>query len=127
MEISTLENQKRWIDWLGKHQDWISNMKSEYSIEEKKNIIHEYIQKIRVFFDKENNQHSLRIELKLPIVGDRYVKKDGCGYKILNGNTIKETQVLPKKKGRKPILNPTEKGGLEIIPPIKNSQSQWSS
>ena len=127
MEISTLENQKRWIDWLGKHQEWVSNMKSEYSIEERKNIINEYIQKILVFFDKEKNQHSLRIELKLPIVGDRYEKKDGGGYKILNGNTITETQVLPKKKGRKPLLNPTEKGGFEIIPPIKNNQSRWSN
>jgi hypothetical protein len=96
---------------LEKHTGWINEVKKTYTIKEKIEIVQTYIDKIDVNFDKKLNQHKLRIQLKLPIVHDRYVvnndkvndkpnSKDR-EYKILNGTNFIEKEVEKTKLGRK--------------------------
>jgi DNA invertase Pin-like site-specific DNA recombinase len=111
IKITSVENTSQWINWLEKHTGWINEVKKTYTIKEKIEIVQTYIDKIDVNFDKKLNQHKLRIQLKLPIVHDRYVvnndkvddkpnSKDR-EYKILNGTNFIEKEVERTKLGRK--------------------------
>jgi hypothetical protein len=111
IKITSVENTSQWINWLEKHTGWINEVKKTYTIKEKIEIVQTYIDKIDVNFDKKLNQHKLRIQLKLPIVHDRYVvnndkvndkpnSKDR-EYKILNGTNFIEKEVEKTKLGRK--------------------------
>jgi DNA invertase Pin-like site-specific DNA recombinase len=105
IKITSVENTSQWINWLEKHTGWINEVKKTYTIKEKIEIVQTYIDKIDVNFDKKLNQHKLRIQLKLPIVHDRYVvnkpnSKDR-DYKILNGSNFIEKEVEKSKLGRK--------------------------
>ena len=72
LHIQNIIDSKKWVDWLDKHSGWISNLKRNFTLEEKKEIVETYVHKIEVDFDTSINQHRLKIHLKLPIVGDSY-------------------------------------------------------
>lgn len=115
IRIHSIEDEKKWISWLDKHRGWIDGLNENYLIEEKKEILNEYVLKILVDFDKSINQHKLKIYLKLPIVNDKYKKSEGRGnYDILNGSNYTEIIVDKVKLGRK------KKVSDKIIPPIEN-------
>ncbi len=109
-KISSVENTNQWINWLEKHTGWINEVKKKYSIKEKIEIVQTYIEKIDVNFDKKLNQHKLKIQLKLPIVHDKYVldksKSKDRKYKILNGTNYVEKVVEKSKVGRKSVEKP---------------------
>ena len=64
-------------------------------------IVRTYIEKIHVNFDSKLNQHKLRIQLKLPIVHDKYVLNESKSkekkYKVLNGTNYIEKDVEKSK------------------------------
>lgn len=131
--IEGIRNSKKWINWLERHTEWISNLEGDMSIEDKKEIVKTHVRKIDVHFDKEENQHRLKIHLNLPIVDDEYrlIEKGGKGkkrvYKIINGKSHKETDVPKTKKGRKKKVDlSTENQSVKGIPPIKNTSLRWS-
>jgi DNA invertase Pin-like site-specific DNA recombinase len=105
IKISSVENTNQWINWLEKHTGWINEVKKKYTIKEKIEIVRTYIEKIDVNFNKKLNQHKLKIQLKLPIVHDKYVvdksKEKDRKYKILNGTNYIEKDVEKSKVGRK--------------------------
>ncbi len=105
IKISSVENTNQWIDWLEKHTGWINEVKKKYTNKEKIEIVQTYIEKIDVNFDKKMNQHKLKIQLKLPIVHDKYVvnksNSNNRKYKILNGTNYIEKEVEKSKVGRK--------------------------
>lgn len=105
IKISSVENTNQWINWLERHTGWINEVKKKYTIKEKIEIVRTYIEKIDVNFDKKLNQHKLKIQLKLPIVHDKYVvnesKSKDRKYKILNGTNYIEKDVEKSKVGRK--------------------------
>jgi len=109
-KISSVENTNQWINWLEKHTGWINEVKKKYSIKEKIEIVQTYVEKIDVNFDKKLNQHKLKIQLKLPIVHDKYVvdksKSNERKYKILNGTNYVEKVVEKSKVGRKRVEKP---------------------
>ena len=109
-KISSVENTTQWINWLEKHTGWINEVKKKYSIKEKIEIVQTYVEKIDVNFDKKLNQHKLKIQLKLPIVHDKYVldksKSKERKYKILNGTNYVEKVVEKSKVGRKRVEKP---------------------
>jgi DNA invertase Pin-like site-specific DNA recombinase len=109
-KISSVENTNQWINWLEKHTGWINEVKKKYSIKEKIEIVQTYVEKIDVNFDKKLNQHKLKIQLKLPIVHDKYVldksKSKDRKYKILNGTNYVEKVVEKSKVGRKSVEKP---------------------
>jgi site-specific DNA recombinase len=109
IKISSVENTNQWINWLEKHTGWINEVKKKYTIKEKIEIVRTYIEKIEVNFDKNLNQHKLKIQLKLPIVHDKYVvnksKSKDRKYKVLNGTNYIEKEVEKSKVGRKRVEN----------------------
>lgn len=109
-KISSVENTNQWINWLEKHTGWINEVKKKYTIKEKIEIVQTYIDKIDVNFDKKMNQHKLKIQLKLPIVHDKYVlnnsKSKDRKYKILNGTNYVEKVIEKSKVGRKRVEKP---------------------
>lgn len=109
-KISSVENTNQWINWLEKHTGWINEVKKKYSIKEKIEIVQTYVEKIDVNFDKKLNQHKLKIQLKLPIVHDKYIidksKSKDRKYKILNGTNYIEKVVEKSKVGRKRVEKP---------------------
>ena len=121
LDIQSVLDENKWIDWLGKHNSWIGKLKDEYTIEEKKEILTEYVDKIYVNFDDTINQHRLKINLKLPIVDDTYDKMRGGKnqkYEILNGNRYKDLVVDKVKRGRKKKLLNEDTHRDTNIPPI---------
>jgi hypothetical protein len=109
IKITSVENTNQWISWLDKHTGWINDVKRKYTIKEKIEIVRTYIEKIDVNFDSKLNQHKLKIQLKLPIVHDKYVVKKSSSkerkYQILNGTNYVEKEVEKSKVGRKPLDN----------------------
>lgn len=107
MKITSVENTNQWINWLEKHTGWINEVKKKYTIKEKMEIVRTYIEKIHVNFDGKLNQHKLRIQLKLPIVHDKYVVNESKSkekkYKVLNGTNYIEKDVEKSKVGRKRV------------------------
>ena len=129
LDIQSVLDENKWIDWLGKHNSWIGKLKDEYTIEEKKEILTEYVDKIYVNFDDTINQHRLKINLKLPIVDDTYDKMRGGKnqkYEILNGHRYKELVVDKVKRGRKKKLLNEDTHRDTNIPPINLTPSLWS-
>jgi hypothetical protein len=109
IKITSVENTNQWINWLEKHTGWLNDIKKKYSIKEKIEIVQTYIEKIDVNFDTKLNQHKLKIQLKLPIVHDKYVVKKSNSkqrkYQVLNGTNYIEKEVEKTKVGRKSIDN----------------------
>ena len=130
MKTHSIEDEKKWISWLDKHKGWIDGLKDNYSLEEKKEIVNEYVLKVLVDFDTAINQHKLKIHLKLPIVNDIYKKLEGRGnYEILSGSNNSEIIVKGVKVGRKKKVINSETLTIietEAIPPIKNITSRWN-
>ena len=132
LRIQNLKDTQKWFDWIEKHRGWISNLKDNFTLDEKKEIVKEYLEKITCHFDHKINQHRLVLSLKLPIVNDRFLKdgknKDGSqSYRILKGNRETETSVPMTKRGRKKKLNLTTNNEVgQEKPTIKTNRLQSS-
>ena len=127
LDIQSVLDENKWIDWLGKHSSWIGKLKDEYTIEEKKEILTEYVDKIYVNFDDTINQHRLKINLKLPIVDDTYDKMRGGKnqkYEILNGHRYTELVVDKVISGRKKKLLNEDTYRDTNIPPLNLTPSR---
>jgi len=125
LNIQTIEDEKKWVSWLDKHRGCIDGLNENHSIEEKREILNEYVLKVLVDFDETINQHKLKIYLKLPLVNDKYKKLEGRGeYEILNGSSSFEKIVDRVKVGRKKKLKNIELGKT---PPTKTTSLRWSS
>jgi hypothetical protein len=103
MRIHSIEDENKWISWLDKHKGWIDGLNENQSIDEKKEILNEYVSKIIVDFDKTINQHKLKIHLKLPIVNDKFKRRNTkkYSYDLYNGSNVGEVWVDKVSVGRK--------------------------
>lgn len=132
LKIQSILNENKWINWLDKHKGWIDDLEKTYSLKEKKEIINEYVYKITVSFDKNINQHKLKLHLKLPIVNDKYnILKGGKNrsYEIQNGSSYTQTIVNRVKVGRKKNVNPFlnhNTSEIKETPPIKTNSLRWN-
>ena len=131
LKIQSVKDENKWIRWLDKHESWIDGLNENHTIEEKKEILNEYVLKILVDFDKTLNQHKLKIYLKLPLVNDKLKRRNTkkFRYNILNGTNYTETIVDKVKVGRKKKLKNSKNLTtieLENIPPIETISSRWS-
>jgi DNA invertase Pin-like site-specific DNA recombinase len=130
LDIQGVLDENKWIDWLEKHGSWIGRLKDGYTIDEKKEIISEYVSRILVSFDTSINQHRLKIHLKLPIVDDGYEVLTGGKnreYIIKNGKSYTDTLVDKVKSGRKKKDENVVICGDTQIPPINLTPSPLSN
>ena len=85
-EYDELGTKDRWIDWVGKYQERLSNegLKSE---QDKREFLNKVVTRIDVTM-KNKKEHIFDIHFKLPCVNDRLDKK-----KVVDGqNTLTLTE-----------------------------------
>lgn len=96
LRIKELGNEQRWLDWLEKYADHVSEL-NEYTDEQKKDYLDGIIERIEVRLDQETKDHHLDIIFRLPLVGDgiKYLDKNdkSAGYELVDGQTTKTTTV----------------------------------
>jgi site-specific DNA recombinase len=134
-EIQKINDKKLWLDWLEEHSEWVKDIGKKKSLDEKRKIVDEYVNRIKVFFDRKINYHRIQISLKIPIVNDKYklvgTKKGKKDYQILNGSKYFDTEIKPIKVGRKKKVQNegVVKSNISSdtrIPPTENSLSRSS-
>jgi len=106
LDIQNIKNKKLWIDWLSTHESWVKNIDKIDKVDERQDIVKEYVDRIMVSFNEDKNQHILKVGLKLPIVNDKYNelgrnKRGTKDYQILDGSSYFESEINPVKVGRK--------------------------
>ena len=75
LKIKELGNRKKWIDWLSAYNDRIEEYEN-YTEEERKIFLEGIIEHILVRYDKETNEHHLKISFVMPLIDD------GIRYKL---------------------------------------------
>ena len=92
------------MDDFKNHYNKIKDIKS---IDQKRDFISQFVEKIKVYWDKETKTHKLIITFRLKIVKDKRIRREKYVYKVQNGqtdkvisnfNSIKYKRLLKKKK-----------------------------
>ena len=104
LRIQNIKNKKLWIDWLDTHTSWVKNINNIESIDDRKELLNRYVNRIMVSFNHEKNHHTIDLNLKIPMVNDGYeVVGKSLGkrkYEIKSGSSYFKTDVPPTKRGR---------------------------
>ena len=104
-EIEILKGRDKWIDWIKQMSKEVDEMK-EWSVEEKKVILNQFINTIYVHYDKKSDEHNLMIDFSLPIIGDDIVyidnKDKSKGYKFEDG--VYQLTITHKNRKSEPSL-----------------------
>ena len=104
LRIQNIKNKKLWIDWLDTHTSWVKNIHNIESIDDRKELLNRYVNRIMVSFNHEKNHHTIDLNLKIPMVNDGYeVVGKSLGkrkYEIKSGSSYFRTDVPPTKRGR---------------------------
>ena len=106
-EIDSTKNGVVWFDWLEDFKNHYNKIKDIKSIDQKRDFIRQFVEKIKVYWDKETKTHKLIITFRLKIVKDKRIRREKYVYKVQNGqtdkvisnfNSIKYKRLLKKKK-----------------------------
>ena len=109
LKIKELGNQKKWIDWLSAYNDRIEEYEN-YTEEERKVFLEGIIEHILVRYDKETNEHHLKISFVMPLIDDgiRYkTEEKSTGYELVDGEKDTVIGITPTPRGKKttPLQN----------------------
>jgi hypothetical protein len=101
--ISGAEQQKNWIDWVGKFQNKIDNYRN-FTPEQKKELLQGLLTTIDVhLIDKQT--HWLEINFKVPLVDDQLVYKDiaqkSKGYTVKEGGSALMIEMASRPYSKK--------------------------
>ncbi len=100
-KIKQLEDENSWIDWLSKYHDKFLDWE-KFSKEELQDALNQFVDKIMVRFDQENNEHIINIKFKLPLVKDKIKYKDpddkGKGYSVRKGKEELQGKISAEKR-----------------------------
>ena len=109
-ELDTIKEKDKWLNWLDTHLNKIDGLKDITDIVERKKVIKDYINTIRLEWNKTTKQHTINISFKLPLVSDEISYKKG-----------KSGQYLRDRKGFKKydIID----GGKELKTPYLHQNS----
>ena len=103
LKIKELGNQKKWIDWLSAYNDRIEEYEN-YTKEERKVFLEGIIEHILVRYDKEANEHHLKISFVMPLIDDgiRYkTEEKSTGYELVDGEKDTVIGITPTPRGKK--------------------------
>ncbi len=106
-EIEDLDNQKDWIDWIGKFGQKTQGVFEKVTSQYLEGIVDEIVVSPSMGVDRDNNPtqigHKFKMTFKLPIVQDgiEYVdpKDKSKGYTVVKGTKTLKVDVLPISKG----------------------------
>jgi len=104
LRIQNIKNKKLWIDWLDTHTSWVKNINNIESIDDRKELLNRYVNRIMVSYNDKKKNHTIELNLKIPMVNDGYeVVGKNLGkrkYEIKSGSSYFKTDVPPTKQGR---------------------------
>jgi hypothetical protein len=116
-EKEKIEEQGTWIKWLEEFNEEYVN-KDNFTDKEKKELIEKLVEKIIVSFNQETQRHTIKLELKIPIVDDKRERIGKYKFKVIEGKdsmNLKELKLningrLGKKKLSEVELINTQNG-----------------
>ena len=86
-------SKKKWLNWIDRYSRKIEKHRNTKSMDIKKDILGEVLNKIIVNWDDEVKEHLLDIQLKLPLFNDKIIYNDeknkSLGYKLKGGQKNK--------------------------------------
>lgn len=96
------EQQRKWIDWVKEFASRVEQFKNpDFPIEDRKRFLEGVLNRV-VVTNKNLKEHELKIEFRLPYVGDNYVYKNSedksQGYVIKRGKKSKKVVLDLLKK-----------------------------
>jgi len=122
-EILKLKGRDKWIDWVQQMSKEIEEMK-DWSLEDKKVILNQFINTIYVNYDEKEDEHNLMIDFSLPILGDKIVyidnKDKSKGYNVEEGvhqvvvTHRNRTKPTPQKLELIKIISKLKGGGKSL-------------
>lgn len=74
-ENDDLERRNNWIDWIGKMNKEIDEMK-DWNFEEKREKLEQFIKRIDVSYNDNTREHDLNFIFSVPLVGDKLIYRD---------------------------------------------------
>ena len=88
------QEQKKWVDWVKDFGSRINRLKdSNITIDERKRFLEGLVKQI-VVKNTDSREHSIKIEFRLPYVGDGFIynnpKNQSAGYTIKKGRKTKQ-------------------------------------
>jgi hypothetical protein len=115
--IDQLGESNNWVDWLNIYKEKVNRWNQLKDINEKKEILQKYVQKILISYNEEEEIHNIDIKLRLHLFNDKIEIKsksirDESGkvikpreYKIHEGEKMKNVLLTKTKVGRKKLLD----------------------
>ena len=115
--IDSFHESNHWIDWLKVYTDKVERWSKITDINQKKEILKEYVQKILISYDKEKDLHNIVIKLRLHLFNDKVVIKSQTKrhengkvvkpreYEVIEGGKTKDLILTKTKVGNKKSLN----------------------
>ena len=103
-------NNNVWEDWFDSFKSHFNKICSYTKYEDKRKFLMDYIENVSVDWDKDNNTHNIKIQLKLNIIKDKgelmgndiyKIKKGKNGINLNGVNIRKYTNHINKKKDSK--------------------------
>ena len=102
-EIEITNNGIVWYNWFEDFDNHYNLIKSYTKLEDKKNFINQFVDKITVYWDSISNTHKLVITFKLKIVKDQRIKEEKYVFKLQKGQNDKVISDINSKKYNKLI------------------------
>jgi|TARA_R110000851_G_scaffold234026_1_gene386573 hypothetical protein len=96
---SLLDKRGEWIDWIGEHHKGVNEYEKLTDVKKRRKVLDIYVDKVKVHYDKERDQHDIQIYFRYPIVNDKleYTRDNnsklkwdrwGNSYKIKKGDKV---------------------------------------
>jgi len=101
-DLVRLNESSTWIDWITEYGGKVEKYRKLKSMEEKRKVLGQFLNKVEVDYDIEQRLHNLKLYLRLPLFDDEYVVvgKDRYGRRIteVKGGKKQKMLKLPTSK-----------------------------
>ena len=103
-----LDKRSEWIEWIGEHHKSVDEYEKVIDVKQRRKILDIYVDRVGVDYNKETQQHDIKIHFRYPIINDgiEYTSsksskmkwdKWGNGYRIKKGDLVISLSDLSSK------------------------------
>ena len=87
-DINGIKQNIKWYDWLKDFDNKFNEIKEYNTLEEKRNFLNDYVDKVEIYWDEITNTHTIKIYFKFHIVKDERIKEEKYVFKVINGKNV---------------------------------------
>jgi len=114
-DLVRLNESSTWIDWITEYGDKVEKYRKLKSMEEKKKVLGQFLNKVEIDYDVEERIHNLKLYLRLPLFDDEYVVvgKDKYGRRISEvkgGKKQKNLKLVSSKHDSRKVKKKSKNG-----------------